>query len=117
LSRESEALKIYLSLRKPENKKLLEDYVKDYVKKTGGTRTIEDWKQLIEADYAAVRDEKRDKGRGDFEGHSNPAESGFMDLDKLLVEALTQAGLFWGGQYNGAKDIMHFDWRKGTIKH
>jgi hypothetical protein len=113
LNRESEALKIYLSLRKAENRKLLEAYVK----KAGGTRTVEDWKELIEADYAAVRDEKRDKGRGDFEGHSNPAESGFMDLDKLLVEALTQAGLFWGGQYNGAKDIMHFDWRSGTIKH
>jgi hypothetical protein len=24
--------------------------------------------------------------------------------------------LTWGGEYQGAKDMMHFDWRGGTIK-
>ena len=29
---------------------------------------------------------------------------------------LIEAGLLWGGLYSGAKDIMHFDYRSGTIK-
>lgn len=46
----------------------------------------------------------------------NPA-AGFIDLSQQLVEALgNQAGLLWGGQYPGGKDMMHFDWRNGTIK-
>jgi hypothetical protein len=39
-----------------------------------------------------------------------------MDLAKELVVALMNAGLLWGGEYPGAKDMMHFDWRGGTIK-
>lgn len=47
--------------------------------------------------------------------HRDPA-AGFIDLSQELVEALgTQAGLFWGARYGTAKDIMHFDWRRGTI--
>jgi hypothetical protein len=40
-----------------------------------------------------------------------------MDLPRELVVALVGAGLKWGGQYRGAKDIMHFDLRDGPIKH
>ena len=39
------------------------------------------------------------------------AEHGFLDLKKDLVEALTAAGLRWGGDYAGAKDFMHFEVR------
>jgi hypothetical protein len=42
---------------------------------------------------------------------------GFIDLTEDLVVALgRQAGLFWGGQYQRGKDLMHFDWRNGTIQ-
>lgn len=109
LHKESEALKTYLSLRKDDNKDKLAQYVTK-AQQAGDKRSVEDWKKLIEQDYAAVHN------KGDFANHSDPAESGFMDLDRILVEALTQAGLLWGGQYRGAKDIMHFDWREGTIK-
>lgn len=44
--------------------------------------------------------------------------AGFIDLSADLVEAIgRQAGLLWGGQYGGGKDLMHFDWRGGTIRH
>lgn len=46
-----------------------------------------------------------------------PLTSGFIDLSEQLVEAFSnQAGLFWGAQYRTGKDIMHFDWRRGTIR-
>lgn len=37
------------------------------------------------------------------------AEKGFLDLNKPMVQALTGAGLRWGGDYTGAKDFMHFE--------
>lgn len=44
--------------------------------------------------------------------------AGFMDLGPALVTALTgPAGLTWGGQYSEAKDMMHFDWRGGTVRN
>ena len=36
-----------------------------------------------------------------------------MNLSKALVLAMADAGLTWGGQYGGGKDIMHFDLREG----
>jgi murein DD-endopeptidase MepM/ murein hydrolase activator NlpD len=46
-----------------------------------------------------------------------PLELGFMDLSEQIVMALTgPAGLFWGGEYGSGKDLMHFDWRMGTIR-
>lgn len=45
--------------------------------------------------------------------HGYAAKTGYMDLSKEVVEALVAAGLTWGGQYGGAKDMMHFDWRSG----
>jgi hypothetical protein len=49
----------------------------------------------------------------------NPRDqaAGFMDLTPELIEALgNQAGLYWGGQYGTGKDMMHFDWRRGTVR-
>lgn len=34
---------------------------------------------------------------------------GFLNLPKEVVEAMTGAGLRWGGNWKGAKDFMHFD--------
>jgi hypothetical protein len=51
----------------------------------------------------------------DFEGHEDPKEGGFMDLPKVLVESLVEAGLTWGGCYHAGKDIMHFDLRTTEI--
>lgn len=49
----------------------------------------------------------------------NPRDraAGFIDLTPELVEALgNRARLSWGGRYTRGKDIMHFDWRRGTIR-
>ncbi|HEY5981013.1 MAG TPA: M15 family metallopeptidase [Microlunatus sp.] len=48
------------------------------------------------------------KGKGDLTGR-DPRKTGIMELDHRLVEALDRAGLTWGGMYNHAKDLMHFD--------
>ena len=43
---------------------------------------------------------------------------GFIDLTEDLVVGLGRsAGLLWGGQYARGKDIMHFDWRGGTVRN
>ena len=49
---------------------------------------------------------------GDFKHHKS-ADEGFIDLGQSDVMALTGAGLTWGGTYQKAKDIMHFDLREG----
>jgi hypothetical protein len=115
LHKESEALKTYFSLGKDTDE--LTKRV-EALQKAGDKRSVQDWQKLIEEDYAGLTNPTRGKKKitGDFTGHTDPAKGGFMDLDKILVKALTQAGLYWGGQYNTAKDIMHFDWRNGTIK-
>lgn len=37
------------------------------------------------------------------------ASGGFLNLSKDVVEAMTGAGLTWGGNWEGAKDFMHFE--------
>lgn len=37
------------------------------------------------------------------------AAGGFLNLTKEVVDALTGAGLKWGGNWKGAKDFMHFE--------
>jgi hypothetical protein len=37
------------------------------------------------------------------------AAGGFLNLSKDVVEAMTGAGLKWGGNWAGAKDFMHFE--------
>jgi hypothetical protein len=67
-------------------------------------RLAEDWKQTrIKA--------------WDFEHHPDVEKRGYMDLARELVLALTgPGGLNWGGNYNTAKDMMHFDYFDGPIK-
>ncbi|HLO28829.1 MAG TPA: M15 family metallopeptidase [Anaerolineales bacterium] len=122
LNTESEALKTYFSLGKDKDK--LKEHVEalhNAGNKRENKRSVEDWQKLIEEDYAALYDptggkDKKGEGKGDFAGHNDPAQKGFMELDRLLVEALTKSGLTWGGTYGGAKDLMHFDLRgKATV--
>ena len=50
----------------------------------------------------------------------DPLERGFIDLTEDLVVALTDSSggrLHWLGQGRWGKDLMHFDWRSGTIRH
>lgn len=75
----------------------------------GDTRDLAWWKQRISDDKVLITP-------WDFMHHKAPEKTGYMDLGKELVEALAgDAGLLWGGAYPGAKDMMHFDWRGGTI--
>jgi D-alanyl-D-alanine carboxypeptidase-like protein len=37
------------------------------------------------------------------------AAGGILNLPKDIVEAMTGAGLSWGGNWDGAKDFMHFE--------
>ena len=69
------------------------------------------WKKTIEDDLAKL------KKTGTWK-HGDPGKS-MLSLDEDLVLALTKAGLTWGGMYQPAKagrDLMHFDWRGGTIQ-
>ena len=69
------------------------------------------WRDRIAKDKALLF-------KWDFQPGATPEQRGYMDLHKELVLALTEdAGLLWGGTYKGAKDIMHFDYRGGPIKH
>jgi hypothetical protein len=76
---------------------------------------VQRWLQQINNDYTN-RALLADFATQDPDNPRDPA-AGFIDLTQELVEALVnQAGLFWGGQYRTSKDIMHFDWRNGTIR-
>ena len=69
------------------------------------------WKKLIEDDYTNLKPTDTWK-------HGDPAK-GMLSLDLDLVLALTNAGLTWGGMYQNprdGRDLMHFDWRQGTIQ-
>jgi subtilisin family serine protease len=37
------------------------------------------------------------------------ARTGFFDLDQRLIDALTGAGMTWGGSWASSKDFMHFE--------
>lgn len=104
----SEALAEYLRLADELDGQKLKNLV-DARRKAGDNRDLAFWKQQIAADKAHIKS-------WDFMHHKAPEKSGYMDLGKELVEALVGNGkLLWGGSYGGAKDMMHFDWRDGTI--
>ena len=67
------------------------------------------WKQRV-TDDSGLADTYDFSEKGH---HGYAAKTGYMDLAKEVVVALVGAGLTWGGQYGGAKDMMHFDWRSG----
>jgi hypothetical protein len=75
----------------------------------GDDRDLATWKTRLGTDRDVI-------GPWDFMHHRRPEQTGYMDLGKELIEALAgTAGLLWGGAYNVEKDMMHFDWRKGTV--
>jgi hypothetical protein len=65
---------------------------------------------------ARIRTDRDQIGNWDFGNAPHPEDTGYLDISRDIVEALVTAGLTWGGTYNKAKDIMHFDWRDGTIQ-
>jgi hypothetical protein len=75
----------------------------------GDSRTLAWWKNRLTSDRAVLP-------HWDFQNVKRPEKTGYMDLPRDLVLALTGAGLYWGGQYSGSKDIMHFDLRSGPVK-
>lgn len=104
----SEALAEYLRLADDLDGTKLQGLV-DTRRKGGDTRDLATWKQRIKDDKTLITP-------WDFMHHKAPEKTGYMDLGKELIEALAgDAGLLWGGAYGGAKDMMHFDWRNGTI--
>jgi hypothetical protein len=52
--------------------------------------------------------DKKEKER-DRDPLRHYAAGGILNLSKDVVEAMTGAGLKWGGNWEGAKDFMHFD--------
>ncbi len=96
----SEALRAYLSLSDAD--------LAARVAANGQGHDLAWWREQLAADRAISKD-------SEFDGHTDPAKGGFMDLSRELVEVLVGAGLTWGGTYRGGKDIMHFDLRSGTI--
>jgi hypothetical protein len=104
----SEALAEYLRLADDLDGTKLQGLV-DTRRKGGDTRDLATWKQRIKDDKTLITP-------WDFMHHKAPEKTGYMDLGKELIEALAgDGGLLWGGGYGGAKDMMHFDWRNGTI--
>jgi hypothetical protein len=65
---------------------------------------------------ARIRTDRDQIGNWDFGNAPHPEDTGYLDISRDIVEALVTAGLTWGGTYNKAKDIMHFNWRDGTIQ-
>jgi len=67
--------------------------------------------------HAIHESDKKHSKQGDFGrgSSSDPTKFGFMTLHEELVKALVDAGLSWGGTYQGDRDIMHFDLRTGSI--
>ena len=105
--RASETLAEYLRLAAAVDAKRVADLV-DSLRATGDTRDLDWWKTRMTSDKANI-------GSWDFQHHTAPEKEGYMDLGKELVEALVGVGLLWGGSYGGAKDMMHFDLRDGSI--
>ncbi|HYP42155.1 MAG TPA: M15 family metallopeptidase [Chloroflexia bacterium] len=54
---------------------------------------------------------KLTKAQGDYDAYSmrKYAREGILNLPKVLVKAMTDAGFTWGGDWAESKDFMHFD--------
>lgn len=120
----SDDLKAYLNLKDDGSETgvpagVTEEVAKQYlgwhVARNGGSMSLQEWRKALRADVADSRHGDF-LAQGSYDVKRDPKLVGIMDLPKALVQALVQAGLLWGGLYSGAKDIMHFDYRSGTIK-
>lgn len=106
LTAASSALVTYLSFRKDENREALRAAIAGHTAAKGEPTDEAGWVKQIEKDHTAITKS------ADFKGHTSP-EKGFMDFQESVVMALAGAGLYWGGEYAGTKDLMHFDLRTG----
>jgi hypothetical protein len=108
--RASETLAEYLRLADDLQGQKLSNLVSRLNASGKDGRDLATWRTLIGEDRTLLV-------HWDFMHHKAPQLGGYLDLGKELVVALIDvAGLLWGGEYAGAKDMMHFDWRGGTIK-
>ncbi|MET0450252.1 MAG: M15 family metallopeptidase [Mycobacterium sp.] len=107
--RASNALAEYLQLADDLGGTLLRDLVAT-AQSRGAKEDLEWWKRRINTDRSVLK-------YWDFPKHQHPQKTGYMDLPRELVTALSDAGLLWGGMYRSAKDIMHFDLRDGPIRY
>ena len=105
--RASEAIAEYLRLADDLDGTRLRTLVAQAQAK-GDASTLAWWKNRITTDRAVLP-------HWDFQHSKHPEKTGYMDLPRELVVALSGAGLFWGGQYVAGKDMMHFDLRTGPI--
>lgn len=118
LSSASNAMKVYFQFRETEQVTLpdgqlleLDTLASAYSLATGEELlSVAEWQEQMKADYDMLHSKKTDFGE-----KMDPAK-GFIGLDKRMVMAMVKAGLSWGGLLEQAKDIMHFDYRDGTIK-
>lgn len=102
-ARASQALADYLSLAGADAATLT-PYV-ERAADAGDPHNVAWWQRRLRTDADYIK-------YWDFGKHDKPEETGYMDLPKKLVLALTgPADLLWGGEYKKAKDIMHFDVR------
>jgi D-alanyl-D-alanine carboxypeptidase len=69
-------------------------------------RQLKTKQALLDKQKRALTSKQGERDADTLRGY---AARGFLDLPKLLVEALKAAGLKWGGDYKGAKDFMHFE--------
>ncbi len=106
--RASQALADYLKLADASDAELLP--LIDKARAGGDPHDLAWWRDRIATDRKLLPN-------FDFARHKRPDQTGYMDLAKELVLALTkEGGLLWGGTYGGAKDMMHFDYRDGSIR-
>lgn len=99
----SDALADYLSLAGADAETLAPHVARATA--AGDSHDAAWWQERIQTDADVIK-------YYDFGEHDAPEETGYMDLPKELVLALTgPADLLWGGEYKKAKDIMHFDVR------
>jgi len=70
-------------------------------------------KQALKQKQAALTKQQTQLDKKRKQRDTNPlhqyAAGGFLNLSKDVVDALTGAGLTWGGNWAGAKDFMHFE--------
>lgn len=115
LAEASDAVERYLGLAAAAKKPELEGLVTALGKKNPANRSADDWAKLIVADGKTLT------ARAATKSWDKP-ETGFLDLDKRLVVAMTDsagAAITWLGDDTVAsgRDIMHFDTRgAGPIK-
>lgn len=106
--RASDALSSYLKLADDLEGPTLRGLVEARLA-AGDTNDLAWWKTRIRTDRDQI-------GNWDFGNAPHPEDTGYLDISRDIVEALVTSGLTWGGTYNKDKDIMHFDWRSGTIQ-